>query len=299
MRFAKDGSSVRTLFVSEQILSDAGVRSAGIVSLPFAALTQRLTFDSVRVRKSSGQVIETPPDDAQEVPLPVTQEAPMYGDLRTKQLPVKSLSVGDTLEYRLTLKDTNAAAPGRLWYAMGFTTGVPVKEETLEVRTPREMSLLVKCEKVQPVVTEEGNERVYRWKQHETASEYPKKDEKDKTAPVNLVQEMYEPDVAMTSFHSWAELGVWYRDGAIRAKADELTRGLTTDDVKVDALYNYCDCAMRRSWSRMAGASKTLKFWSAKERDARERAVAAPHISEAGCRGDRRRIADGRVARTG
>ncbi len=28
-------------------------------------------------------------------------------------------------------------------------------------------------------------------------------------------------------------------DAAIQAKADELTRGLTTDDAKVDALYNY------------------------------------------------------------
>jgi Flp pilus assembly protein TadD len=247
VRFAKDGSSVRTEFVSEQILSDAGVRSAGIVSIPFAALTETVTFDSVRVRKSSGEVIETPPGDAQEVPMPVTQMAPMYSDLRMKQLPVKSLSVGDTLEYRMTMKQTNAAAPGALWYTADFTSGVPVKEETLEVRIPREMSLLVKCKKVQPAVTEEGSERVYRWK-HETASEYPKKEEKDKTAPVNLVQEMYEPDVAMTSFHTWAELGAWYRDlikgravpdAAIRAKADDLTRGLTTDDAKIDALYNY------------------------------------------------------------
>jgi hypothetical protein len=46
--------------------------------------------------------------------------------------------------------------------------------------------LLVKSKKVQPAVTEEGGERVYRWK-HETASEYPKKQETDKTAAVNTV----------------------------------------------------------------------------------------------------------------
>jgi hypothetical protein len=69
LRFAKDGSSVRTLSVSEHIVSDAGVRSAGIVSIPFAALTETVTFDSVRVHKPSGEVIETPTGDAQEVPL--------------------------------------------------------------------------------------------------------------------------------------------------------------------------------------------------------------------------------------
>ncbi len=161
--------------------------------------------------------------------------------------------MGDTLEYHLTMKDTNAAAPGAFWFAMDFSSGVPVKEQTLEVRVPREFSLLVKSKKAQPVVKEDGGERVYRWK-HETASEYPKKRETDKTAEVNTVQEVYEPDVAMTSFHSWAELGAWYRglmkgratpDAAIQAKADELTRGLTTDDAKVDALYNYVSTQYR------------------------------------------------------
>ncbi|HZD46848.1 MAG TPA: DUF3857 and transglutaminase domain-containing protein, partial [Acidobacteriaceae bacterium] len=247
VRFAKDGSNVRTVSVTEHILSDAGVRDAGILSYPFAALTQTVTFDFVRVHKPSGEVIETPAGDAQEVPMPVTQAAPMYSDLRTKQLPVKSLGVGDTLEYHVTVKDTNADAPGVFWYAMDFTSGVPVKEETLELRVPRELSVLVKSKKVQPEVSDDGGERVYRWR-HETASEYPKKDEKDKTAAVDTVQEMYEPDVAMSSFHTWAEMGAWYRglmkdraapDAAIQAKADELTHGLTTDDAKVDALYNY------------------------------------------------------------
>jgi tetratricopeptide (TPR) repeat protein len=247
VRFAKDGSSVRTFSVTEHILSDAGVRDAGIVSLPFAALTQTVTFDSVRVHKPSGEVIETPEAEAQEVPAPVTQAAPMYSDLRMKQLPVKSLSVGDTLEYRVSIKDTNADAGGAFWYAADFTSGVPVKEETLELRVPRELSVLVKSKKVQPVVSDDGGERVYRW-QHETASEYPKKEEKDKAAPVELIQETYEPDVAVSSFHTWAEMGAWYRglmkgratpDAAIQAKADELTHGLATDDAKMDALYSY------------------------------------------------------------
>ncbi len=247
LRYARDGSSVRTLTVVAHVLSDAGVRKTGIITFPFSSLTETLTFDFVRVRKASGEVIETPVEDSQEVPMPVTQAAPMYSDLRTKQLPVKSLSVGDTLEYQLTIKGTNADSPGAFWHPMSFSDGLPVKEETVELRVPRDLSVLVKSKKVQPLVSDEGDERVYRWK-HETASEYPKKQDKDKAAQVELVQEMYDPDIAMTSFHSWAEVGAWYRglikdravpDAAIQAKADELTRGLTTDDAKVDALYHY------------------------------------------------------------
>lgn len=253
MRYAKDGSSVRTMTMVARPLSDAGVRESGVLSVPFASATETVTYDYVKVHKPSGEVVETPTDGTQEVPLPVTQTAPMYSDLRTKQLPVKSLSVGDMLEYQVTVKDTNVDSPGVFWRAQDFTTGVPVKDETIEVRVPRELNVLVKSKKVQPAVSEEGSERVYRWK-HETASEYPRKPENDKTAAVNIVQPTYEPDIAISSFHSWAEMGAWYRglikdraapDTAIQAKADELTHGLTTDDAKIDALYNYVSTQYR------------------------------------------------------
>jgi tetratricopeptide (TPR) repeat protein len=247
VHFARDGSSVRTWHIREHVQSDSGVRTVGIVSVPFAALTQTVTFDYVRVRKPSGQIVSTPVDGAQEVPLPVTQQAPMYSDLRMKQLPVQSLSVGDTLEYQVSLKSTNADVPGAFWFQADFTTGVPVQSETYEIYVPRDVPMVVKSKGTAPAVSDKGSERTYRW-QHETASDYPKKQEKDTTAQVSLVQETYEPDIALSSFRSWVEVGAWYRglirdralpDAAIRAKADELTRGLTTDDARVDALYNY------------------------------------------------------------
>jgi hypothetical protein len=208
LRYAKDGSSVRALSITEHILSDAGVRSSGIISIPFAALTQTVTFDSVRVRKHSGEVIETPAGDAQEVPMPVTQAAPMYSDLRMKQLPVKSLSVGDTVEYRLSMKDTNADAPGRLLVCDGLYIGHA--GEGGDAGGARPACTLTFGEGQESAASGErrGRRAGYRWK-HETASEYPKKQETDKTAPLNTVQAVYEPDVAMTSFHTWAELGAW------------------------------------------------------------------------------------------
>ncbi len=245
--FARDGSSVRTWSVRERIQSDAGVRTAGIISIPFGALTTTVHFDYVRVRKPSGQVIPSEADDAQEVPLPVTQQAPMYSDLRMKQLPVQSLGVGDTLEYQVTLTGTNADTPGAFWYPGEFTRGIPVVSEVSEVFVPRDVPVTVFSKDAKPVIHEQGTERVYRW-EHNTLADYPKKQEKDTTAAVNLVQETFSPDFAISSFKTWAEFGAWYRglfkeratpDAAIQAKADELTRGLTTDDAKVDALYRY------------------------------------------------------------
>jgi len=246
IRVARDGSEVRTFEMKARVLSDAGVRDAGTITFPYSSIRETVTIDYARVRKPDGKLVETPAEDAQEVPLPVTQQAPMYSDLRSKQLPVRSLGVGDTLEYKLTIQEKNSDAPGSYWRAMNFGEGLPVRQETIELRVPRTMTLTVKSKKVQPAISEEGEERVYRWT-HETASEYPKKKEKD-AAPVALVAPLYEPDIAVTSYRSWAEFGAWYQglmkdravpDAAIQAKADELTKGLSTDDEKIEALYHY------------------------------------------------------------
>ncbi|HEX6496377.1 MAG TPA: DUF3857 domain-containing protein, partial [Acidobacteriaceae bacterium] len=219
----------------------------GIVSIPFASSAETVTFNYVRVRKPSGEVVETPAEDAQEVAAPVTESAPMYSDVRVKQLPIRSLGVDDTVEYQATVHATDVDAPGEHSFVTNFMTGIPVEEQTIEIRVPLDFVANIVVKDVHPTTTDEGGERVYRWK-HETASEYPKKQEKDNAAAVELVQEMFAPDIAMSGFRSWAEMGAWYRglmkgravpDAAIQAKADELTRGLTTDDAKVDAIYNY------------------------------------------------------------
>ena len=60
--------------------------------------------------------------------------------------------------------------------------------------------------------------------------------------------EPHLPPVAWTNFHSWAEVGAWYRsmegtrtdpDDDIRAKVKELTAGKSTEEEKARAIYGY------------------------------------------------------------
>ncbi|HVZ18204.1 MAG TPA: tetratricopeptide repeat protein, partial [Terriglobales bacterium] len=56
------------------------------------------------------------------------------------------------------------------------------------------------------------------------------------------------PDLELTTFHSWEEVGAWYADlqkdqivvtPELQKKAEELTKGLNTEDEKIHALYNF------------------------------------------------------------
>ncbi|MGH9604904.1 MAG: hypothetical protein ACRD3N_04310 [Terracidiphilus sp.] len=53
----------------------------------------------------------TPPSDAMDLPTQVTQEAPLYSDLKVLQIPVRGLRAGDTL-----LAPSSRRTPKKSWF---------------------------------------------------------------------------------------------------------------------------------------------------------------------------------------
>src|SRR6185312_4684707 len=98
--YAADGTGTKQVTMTVLLQSDAAVKQFSVVTIGFAGNSEHAVFDYVRVRKPDGSVVETPLTDAQEMPQPVTQQAPFYSDLKEVQIPVRNLAVGDQLEYR-------------------------------------------------------------------------------------------------------------------------------------------------------------------------------------------------------
>ncbi len=70
--------------------------------------------------KPDGSVIETPAGDIMEVTPDISREAPTYSDLKDKQVAVKGLQVGDTLEYQSHTEITSPLIPGQFWFTYDF-----------------------------------------------------------------------------------------------------------------------------------------------------------------------------------
>jgi hypothetical protein len=102
-RYNTDGTGIRAETVAVKIQSGAALQMFQVLSLPYASGTQAIEIVYARVRKPDGTVIETPATDAQDQPAPTTQLAPMYSDVHLKQLPVRSLAIGDMLEVETTV----------------------------------------------------------------------------------------------------------------------------------------------------------------------------------------------------
>lgn len=250
-RFEADGTGRKESIARVRVQSEAGVEQWGQVVVGYSSANERVEIPYVRVRKKDGTVVTAPADSVQDLSAPVAREAPVYTDYRQKHITVPGLRPGEVLEYDLATVIHTPLAPNQFWTEYDFDKTNIVLDEELEIDVPagRAIKLFVKGEFNQKI-TEENGRRVYHWSsshlEREDDDRNKDKDKKKKKKKKKSEDEM--PAIQLTTFSSWEEMGRWYssldRDRRpptpdIRAKADELTKGLNTDIEKVEALYDY------------------------------------------------------------
>ncbi|HEX3323100.1 MAG TPA: DUF3857 domain-containing protein [Terriglobales bacterium] len=251
--FENDGTATTEATSRVRIQSDAGVQRWGLLSFSYCSSVEEVSIDYVRARKPDGTTIPTPLEDTQDIPSQVTREAPFYSDLREKQVAVKGLSVGDMLEYQVHWQLTKPLAPSQFWTAYSFTHDSIVREERLEISVPRERPAKFRSPTIKPAISEEGTRRVYLWATSNLQLELEENKGKN-NARKTILGQFPPPDVILSSFQSWDEVGQWY-DGLqkdrlrptpeIVAKAAELTKDARDEEAKIRALYNYVSTQFR------------------------------------------------------
>ncbi|HEY9138365.1 MAG TPA: DUF3857 domain-containing protein, partial [Terriglobus sp.] len=248
-----DGTGERLTHVVMRVQSEGTARQFSVLSVSYASANETGAIDYVRVHKADGSTVETPTADAMEMPSEVTREAPVYSDIREKHLPVRSLSVGDRLEYQFRVTRTKAEAPNAWWGAEHFATGAGVVlSQTVTLDAPSSMYLQVWSPN-HPVTPKDVNGvKTWTWSYSQTKPSAKDENGRMTAAVVKDPDEDGDgrkvPSIAWTTFHSWAEIGDWYRGlalqraeptDAIKAKADELTKDAKTPEEQVRALYRY------------------------------------------------------------
>jgi tetratricopeptide (TPR) repeat protein len=255
-KFENDGTYIREDMARVRIQSDAGVQRFGLLTFSYEDATGTIEIDYVKVRKPDGTVVVTPPENIQDMAAQITREAPFYSDLREKQIAVKGLGIGDVLEFDIHHHITKPLAPGQFWMEYSFTKDGILLQEQLEISLPRDRAIKLKTPAFKPTVTDADKYRVYAW----TASNLKHKDDletkrdRDKAAWEQARGRFPQPDVLLSSFQSWEEVGRWYGSlqqervkptSEIRAKASELTKDAPDDNAKLQATYKFVSTKFR------------------------------------------------------
>lgn len=239
IREESDGTGTRQTTARIRILADAGVKDMAVLTFTFTASNQQVDIGYVRVIKPDGSIVVTPDYNVQDMPADVTREAPMYSDIHQKHVAVRGLGVGDTLEYQVTLRTLKPDVPGQFWFEYTFEKNLIVLDEELDLNVPADKAVTVASAEVRPTITSASGRKLYHWASSNLSRPDP-------DAPPKSVKN-WKPSVQVTTFSSWEQIGAWYaslqKDSltvtpAIQARADVLTKGLTSDEDKVRALFN-------------------------------------------------------------
>jgi tetratricopeptide (TPR) repeat protein len=250
VRFESDGKGSRELTGRIRIQSESATHEFGLLRFPYASTFESLSIDYVRVRKPDGTVVVTPASDIQDVDSEVSRQAPMYTDEREKHVAVKTLMVGDVLEYHAIWNIHDAPAPGHFWFEGDFIRNAICLDETLELDVPRDLPVKFSSSSEEPVIKDSDGRRHYKFHHVNLAREEVDSD----GAWERGVGTSAPPAIRLTSFQSWDEVGKWFGELAgpqmkvtpqVQAKADELAQGKTTNDEKIRALYEFVSLNFR------------------------------------------------------
>jgi tetratricopeptide (TPR) repeat protein len=249
-RFENDGTGRKETIARIRVQSEAGVEQWGQLVVGYNSANEKVEIPYVRVRKQDGSVVTAPADSVQDLSAPVEHEAPVYTDYRQKHITVPGLRPGEVLEYDFVTVIHTPLAPGQFWTEYDFEKNGIALDEQLDIDVPRDRAVKLKTKPGNdPKTTEANGRRVYRWRSvHLIHEDDDQNKDKDARRKHKKKKEDEFPAVQMSTFASWEEVGRWYAGlehdrrqptPEIRAKAEELTQGLSSDLDRTQALYDY------------------------------------------------------------
>jgi tetratricopeptide (TPR) repeat protein len=250
--FESDGTGRKEMVARIRVQSEAGVQQWGQIQAGYNSANERVEIVYVRVVKADGSVVKAGDDAVQDLSAPVEREAPVYTDYRQKHITVPGLRPGEVLEYDMVTVIHTPLAAGQFWADYDFDKINIMLDEELDVDVPSDRPLKLKNKPGQdPKISEANGRRIYHWTSSHLEREDDTKDkdkEKDKKKKKKKKADEERPDVQLTTFVSWEQIGRWYAglekdrrapSTEVRAKAADLTKGLDSDLDKVQALYDY------------------------------------------------------------
>ena len=234
-----------------RVQSEAGVQQWGQIQVGYNSANEGVEISYVRVIKADGSVVKAGEDSVQDLTAPVEREAPVYTDYRQKHITVPGLRPGEVLEYDIATVIHTPLAANQFWTEYEFDKYNIMLDEELDVDVPADRPIKLKNKPgLDPKITEANGRRIYHWTSSHLEREDDAKDsskEKDKKKRKKKSDEE-RPDVQLTTFVSWEQIGRWYASldkdrrapsPEVRAKAEELTKGLDGQMDRIQALYDF------------------------------------------------------------
>jgi predicted transglutaminase-like cysteine proteinase len=243
----KDGTSVQTLEVLKRARSEGAVALLTKLERVFNRDLEEVEVSDAYILKADGRKLVLPASAIQIRLTPQSEAAPAFSSLMQVEIGFKGLAIGDASHYRLRLKTKRTHFAGHFDH-MELLPGIfEWKSAEVNLSVPVDYPVYIQAVGLDGgrLADEAGRAR---W-------QWTKKDHKAiKLEPImdNVISA--SPRVMMTSFKNFEALGDAYWKEAstraivtpeIRAKAEEISRGLTGEEQQAAAIYQWVNKNIR------------------------------------------------------
>lgn len=242
--YQKDGTFQNTYHSIELVLTADGRESAASHTLYYTKDAESYAIKTARVIKKDGTTVDVPAKDI----LDTEQggEMNIYDPQgRAKKITIQGLAVGDAVEIEATLSRSLPTRENYFNDQFYFQHPDPMLESTYTVDGPAAMPLTTQIyradrgSKVVATKTVVGDRIRYAWTARNVPQLVPEQG-------MSFTQEV--PALVLTTDPSWQNFSKWWAGVAekkmeitpeLKAKADALVKGKTTDEEKLKALYDF------------------------------------------------------------
>lgn len=265
VRFETNGDSRKEVHTLVKINNELGVRQFARLNFDFNRSFESIEMPLVHITHANGGTADILPSAITDQPNPAVVNAPAYQDVRVKSVRILGLQPGDTLEYRVVRTVSHHPLAPDFWLDHTFDRTGVVSREIFELDLPNASNAEVRINPKTPALSTaksgegDAGRTAYRWEQSNSTENAKDDGPAAHSAPG-------EPDVVVTT-EAWEPLSIRLderltfegrileaigsyeqapkrpttRDATpeIAAKALELTKGMQTNRVKLEALYDF------------------------------------------------------------
>ena len=238
LEIKSDGSAVTDEHLLVKILRDRGKQVFGDMKRSYNRKTDSMEVVVAQSRKRIGKPMPVAQEAINDITPPELADASIYADFHQKVISFPDVVPNACLELKCrTIHRADPTGNPFFWGSTAFQGSEPILAKEYVLVAPRDMKILhaMTHGDLSPTILDKGEKTVYVWRVENVPQIIPEPYMPPDMAPVLYV----------SSCPGWADLGKWLHGRfsekirvteAIRAKAVELTQGLTSTDDKVRAV---------------------------------------------------------------
>ena len=253
--FEKDGTALSWDDTYNKVLTEKGKRESQSLPFPYTLpYDTTVTLTLLQIIKPNGVVVQI---DAKQQSKTMVDPSQMESNIydpndRILTVNVPGLENGDIVHYVSRRRLVKPRVPNTWSDYQVFEYTSPIRRYIYEVRAPKDLplrSIALKAEipgTVTHTNTETADRRIYRWEVRDVPRMYEEPDMPEIDTVVQRLLVSTTPD--------WKEISKWYwnlsephfkETPEMRAKVEALTKGLTTRDEKIRAIFRFVSQEVR------------------------------------------------------